>query len=159
MNTEITSARRLSVEYVAELLGPVDKVRHPYPCSGQGEEGGEGFCCLVEARGDAAELLEPVKHALDPVAVFVGLKVAWGPVLAVCFWWDHRNDASQQQILAHSVAIVSFVGQEQSRLAHWHGHQGRNGCIVGCFSAGEDKAKRASLTVCAGVDFARKAAA
>ncbi len=60
-----------------------------------------------------AELLEPVEHAFDTVAVLVDLEVALWRVLAVGFWWDHRKNAAQQQILADGIAIIAFVGQEQ----------------------------------------------
>ena len=64
-----------------------------------------------------------------------------------------------EQSLADGIAIVSLVGQEHARLGKRQRHQIIDGDIVGGFSSGQLEAKRASLTVCAGVDFARKAAA
>ena len=64
-----------------------------------------------------------------------------------------------QQFLAQEVTIVAFVSKEQPWLADWYRQQVRNGIVVRSFAARQDKAKRASLTVCTSVDFCRKAAA
>lgn len=60
---------------------------------------------------------------------------------------------------ADIVAVVALVGQHQPGFGDRQGDQVIDGLIVGGFAAREDEAKRASLTVCACVDFARKAAA
>ena len=52
----------------------------------------------------------------------------------------------------------AFVGKKPPRLANRHRQQVRNSIVVGSLSACQDEAERASLTVCAGVDFRRKAA-
>ncbi len=65
----------------------------------------------------------------------------------------------QQKLLADGVRIVSLVGKHAAGPTHWQREQARNGTVIGGFAACQDKAKRASLTVCAGVDFRRKAAA
>ncbi|SEM10769.1 hypothetical protein SAMN04487976_11973 [Xaviernesmea oryzae] len=64
-----------------------------------------------------------------------------------------------QEFLAQEITVISFVGEEQSRLADRYRQQVRNGVVVRSLSARQDEAKRASLTVCSGVDFRRKAAA
>lgn len=64
-----------------------------------------------------------------------------------------------QQFLAQEIAVIAFVGKEQSRFADRYRQQGRNGVVIRSFTACQDKAKRAALTVCSGVDFRRKAAA
>ncbi|OLP58828.1 hypothetical protein BJF93_09055 [Xaviernesmea oryzae] len=64
-----------------------------------------------------------------------------------------------QEFLAQEITVISFVGEEQSRLADRYRQQVRNGVVVRSLSARQDEAKRAPLTVCSGVDFRRKAAA
>ena len=64
-----------------------------------------------------------------------------------------------QQFLAQEITVIAFVGKEQPRFADRYSQQIRNGVVIRCFAARQDEAERASLTVCAGVDFCRKAAA
>ena len=64
-----------------------------------------------------------------------------------------------QESLAREITIVAFIGKEQSRLADRYRQQVRNGVVVRSLPACQDEAKRASLTVCSGMDFRRKAAA
>ena len=109
--------------------------------------------------GDAAELLEFVEHTLDPVPVLIGAEVAGDGLFAVGLRRDDRQNALEQQAGADVVAVIALVGQHQLGLGDRQGDQVIDGFVVGGFAAGEDEAKRASLTVCAGVDFARKAAA
>lgn len=74
-------------------------------------------------------------------------------------WWNDRPDAVDQQFLTQEVAVITFVGQKQSRFADRYRQQIRNGIVIRSLATGQDEAERASLTVCAGVDFRRKAAA
>jgi hypothetical protein len=53
----------------AQELGPVDISWHPELCGGEGERAEEGDRSFVVVGGDAAELLEPVEHPLEAVAV------------------------------------------------------------------------------------------
>ena len=108
---------------------------------------------------DALELLELVEHALDPVAVLVGTVVGGDGLFAVGLGRDDRQNSLEQQAGADIVSVVAFVGQHQPGLGDRQGDQVIDGLLVGGFSACENEANRASLTVCAGVDFARKAAA
>ena len=64
-----------------------------------------------------------------------------------------------QEFFTQEVTIVAFVGEEQPRLSDRYRQQVRNGVVIRSFAARQDEAKRASLTVCSGVDFRRKAAA
>jgi hypothetical protein len=64
-----------------------------------------------------------------------------------------------QKFFTQEIAIVAFVGKEQPWFADRYRQQTRHGAVVRCFAAGQNEAERASLTVCAGVDFRRKAAA
>lgn len=93
------------------------------------------------------------------VAILVCLEVAGRRVFAVRFWRDDWQNAMDQQLLADSVAIVALVGEKQFGLANRNGQQIRNSTVIRSLPTGQDKAKRASLTVRAGVDFCRKTAA
>ncbi len=64
-----------------------------------------------------------------------------------------------QQFLTQEVAVVALVGEKQSRFADRHGQQVSNGIVIRSFATRQDEAEWASLTICAGVDFRRKAAA
>jgi hypothetical protein len=60
---------------------------------------------------------------------------------------------------ANIVTIVSLVREHHFGRSDSQIEKRRNSFVIGHFSAGQDKAKRAALTVCTGVDFRRKAAA
>lgn len=107
----------------------------------------------------APKLLEAVEHPLDAVSILVGSKVAGRRVLPVGLRRDHRPDPVDQQFLAQEISIIAFVGKEQPRFADRYRQQIRNGVVIRSFAACQDEAERASLTVCPGVDFRRKAAA
>ena len=145
--------------FPASQLGPVDKVQQPYFGCCQGEECREGFSGLVVSGCDATELLEAVEHSFDAVSILVCAEVAGRRVLPVCFWRNDRPDPVAQEFLTQEVTVIAFVGKEQPRLANRHRQQIRNGVVVRSLPARQDEAKRASLTVCTGVDFRRKAAA
>lgn len=70
--------------------------------------------------------------------------------------WPYAVD---QQLFADEVAIVTLVGEKQSGFADRDREKRRNGDVVGSLAACHGKTTRASLTVCAGVDFRRKTAA
>ena len=140
-------------------LGPVDKVWQPYLCGGQGKECCEGFSGLVVSGRDAPELLEAVEHPLDAVSILIGPEVAGRRVLPVGLRRNDRPDAVDQEFFTQEITVVALVCKEQSRFADRYSQQVRNGVIVRSLSARQDEAKRASLTVCSGVDFRRKAAA
>ena len=72
---------------------------------------------------------------------------------------NDRPDAVDQEFFTQEITVVALVCKEQSRFADRYSQQVRNGVIVRSLSARQDEAKRASLTVCSGVDFRRKAAA
>ncbi|MEJ5118722.1 hypothetical protein WH158_15035 [Gluconobacter cerinus] len=64
-----------------------------------------------------------------------------------------------QQVLAETVAVITPIGQHGPGVWSRKFQQGSYGFIVRDLPAGEDKAKRTSLIVASGVDFARKATA
>ena len=140
-------------------LGSVDKVWQPYLCGGQGKECCEGFSGLVVSGRDATELLEAVEHPLYAVSILVCPEVAGRRVLPVGLRRNDGPDPVDQEFFTQEIAVIAFIGKEQPRFADRYRQQVRNGVVVRNLSARQDEAKRASLTVCSGVDFRRKAAA
>jgi hypothetical protein len=65
----------------------------------------------------------------------------------------------EKQSFANGLAVISLVGRHQARLGDGYFQQRFEGVVIGDLAAGQEKAERASLTVCSDVDFARKAAA
>lgn len=123
------------------------------------QEAEEEFGGLVVAGGDASELLEPIEHALDAVTILVSQEVACNGLGAIGPGRDDRQDAVKEQVFAHGVAVIAIVGQQHARGGGRQRHQVFDRLIIQDFAAGQLEANRASLTVCASVDFARKAAA
>lgn len=72
---------------------------------------------------------------------------------------DDRQDVTQEQRLAHGVAVIAFGGQHRLWRGHRHIDQRGHGSVIGYFPSCQHEAERASLTIAAGVDLARKAAA
>ena len=64
-----------------------------------------------------------------------------------------------QQILAEDVTVIAPISQHGCGVWDRLHHQGVWGFVVRDLASGKDKAKRVSLIVASGVDFARKAAA
>jgi len=114
---------------------------------------------VIVSGGDAAELLEPVEHSLNAVALPVCIEVTGRRAFTVCFRRNCRPDPVDQQFLAQEIAIITFVSEKQFRFADRHCQQVWNGTVIRRFATRQDEAERASLTVCAGVDFRRKATA
>lgn len=67
--------------------------------------------------------------------------------------------APVQQAGADVVGVMALICQHEPGLGDRQGDQVIDRLVVGGLAAGEHEAKRAALTVRAGVDFARKAAA
>ncbi len=140
-------------------LGAVDKVRQPPADSGKIEETGERQRGFVVAGGDAALMLEVAEHALDAVTVSVSTEVAGDVFAPVGLWRDDRQDAAHQQVRPDRIAVIPFIGQQRLGLVDRQRHEVIDSAIIRCLPASQDEAKRASLIVTTGVDFARKAAA
>ena len=111
------------------------------------------------ASSDAAKLLEPVEHALDTISVLVDFEIAGGRVLPIGLWRNDGANTPDEQFLTNRVGIIALVGKKQPRPVNWHCQKVWNSGEIGDLATRQDKTKRAALTVCAGVDFARKAAA
>lgn len=52
-----------------------------------------------------------------------------------------------QEFFSQEIPVIAFVGKEKSWLADRYCQKVRNGGVVRSFSARQDKAKRAALTV------------
>jgi hypothetical protein len=65
---------------------------------------------LVVACGDAAPILEPAKHALDPVAQFIGVGVEGMGSLSRRVVRDDRDGPAAAQEEAKAVTVVSGIG-------------------------------------------------
>lgn len=140
-------------------LGSVDKGWYPEFDGSDGEEAEERQGGFVVARGDAAELLDLVEHALDPVPVPILPVVAGRRVPAVRLGRNDGQDALDEQAVPDIVTVISLVGDHGFGLAYIQIDQIGDGLEIRGFATGQREAERASLTVCAGVDLARKAAA
>ena len=93
------------------------------------------------------------------IAFLVGSEVAGAQLSAVRLWRDDRQSTAPKQVFAKGVTVISLVGEQGLWFGHGHVEQRGNGPVIRHFAACQDEPKRASLTVTAGVDFGRKAAA
>jgi hypothetical protein len=63
-----------------------------------------------------------------------------------------------QKFLAQEITIIAFVSKQQPRFTDRYCQQIRNSILIRGLATGQGKAERTSQTVCASVDFRRKAA-
>jgi len=113
---------------------------------------------LVATRRNCLSLLNILSMRLRSL---YALKSQGGGLLRFAFGGSAgcRPDPVDQQFLAQEIAIITFVSEKQFRFADRHCQQVWNGTVIRRFATRQDEAERASLTVCAGVDFRRKATA
>ena len=71
---------------------------------------------LVEACGNAAELLQLVEEALDKVALAVEGEVGLARLFAVGFRRDDRRDAAVFERCDERVRVVAFIRDDGFRL-------------------------------------------
>lgn len=117
----------------------------------------ESLSELVVARGQSAELLEPVEKALDEVARLVAMPVdrAWTQSVAA-----RGNDglgATRFDDVDQCIAVVAFVGDD--RFGGDVLNQGGALAHIGRLAAGQDQAQRIAQCVNAGVDLGAQPAA
>jgi len=86
------------------------------------------------------------------------MEVAGDRLAPISLWRNDRQDASDQQVRPHRVAVISLICQQYLGLGDGQCHQVIDRPVIGCLAAGQDEAERASLIVAAGMDLARKAA-
>jgi hypothetical protein len=85
--------------------------------TGQRDHCGKTFCELVEARDDAAILLQPAKHTLDdvPLPLFWAIKQPGQPRLWLSLHGAQRYDRLHPiaiAVAAQSFSIVAFIGEQ-----------------------------------------------
>jgi hypothetical protein len=69
---------------------------------------------LVVSGGDAAEVLEPAKAALDDISALVGAFIEAMNDDAVGFVWDYGLGAATNDFTAKVVTVIPFVGEERT---------------------------------------------
>ena len=113
---------------------------------------------LVVSGGDAAEVLEPAKAALDDVSAFVGAFVEAMDDDAVGFVGDDRLSAATNDFTAKVVAIIPFVGEQ-----HTHGRRERQNIgrrrDIGILAWGQMQDDRPAERIAQRMDFCRAASA
>jgi hypothetical protein len=62
------------------------------------------------------------------------------------FWARYGLYSTAQKSIPNTVAIIALIGEQQSGLLRWNGHQVFNCILIRSFSACENEAKRASQT-------------
>ena len=113
---------------------------------------------LVVSGGDAPEVLEPAKAALDDISAFVGAFVEAMDDDAVGFVGDDGFGAATYDFAAKVVAVIPFVGEER---AHgWRERQdiGSRGDI-GILAWGQMQDDRPAERIAQRMDFCRAASA
>src|SRR6266851_7835351 len=95
----ITSARPISGSRLqTQSDPPSDDCSESHGC-------GEVGCELIVAGGDATPILQPAEHALDEIALFVGVGVEGMEALAGWVVGDHGLGATLDQELAQPIAV------------------------------------------------------
>jgi len=113
---------------------------------------------LVISRGDAAEVLEPAKTALNDIPTFVGALVESMDDDTVRFIGDYGLGAATSDFAAKVVAVIPFVGEERA-----HGWRERQdiGCRrdIGILAWSQMQDDRPAERIAQRMDFCRAASA
>jgi len=113
---------------------------------------------LVISGGDAAEVLEPAKAALDDVSAFVSAFVEAMDDDAVGLVGDDGLGAETDDVAAKVVAVIPFVGEESA-----HGRRERQNIWrrrdVGIVAWGQVQDDRPAERIAQRMDFCRAASA
>ena len=113
---------------------------------------------LVVSGGDAAEVLEPAKAALDDISAFVSAFVEAMDDDAVGFVGDHGFGATTHDFAAKVVAVIPFVGEERT-----HGRRERQDIWrrrnIGILAWGQVQDDRPAERIAQRMDFCRAASA
>ena len=119
--------------------------------SGEFNEAHEVSEQLVVSRGDAAELFELVKEALDDVALFIEVDVVGTLDFAVSFWRDDGLCAGLGDRLDKMIGIIALVGNGGARSDAVDKIM-REGDVV-ALPGRPDQADRVAQRIASGVDF------
>jgi hypothetical protein len=113
---------------------------------------------LVVSGGDAAEILEPAKAALDDISAFVGAFIEAMDDDAVGFVGDDGLGAATNDFTAKVVAIIRFVGEERA-----HGRRERQNIgrrrDIGILAWGQMQDDGPAKRIAQRMDFGRAASA
>ena len=113
---------------------------------------------LVISCGDAAEVLEPAKTALNNIPTFVGALVESMDDDAVGFIGNYGLGATTNDFAAKVVAVISFVGEERA-----HGWRERQNIgrrrDIGILAWSQMQDDRPAKRIAQRMDFCRAAAA
>lgn len=112
----------------------------------------------VVAGGDTPEILQPVEHALDSVAV--SIKV-WRETVfpdPVDLGWDIWRGSDSLDLPSHGVGVVAFIAVDQFSDRHLI-EQDVGSDAIRNLPAGEQESDGAAVPVGQGVDFGGAAAA
>ena len=113
---------------------------------------------LIVSGGDAAEVLEPTKAALDDVSAFIGTLVEAMDDDAVGFVGDDGLGAATYDLAAKVVAIIPFVAEERA-----HGRRERQNIgrrrDIGILAWGQMQDDRPAERIAQRMDFCRAASA
>lgn len=113
---------------------------------------------LVVSGGDAAEVLEPAKAALDDISAFVGAFVEAMDDDAVGFVGDDGLGAATNDFAAKVVAVIPFVSEERAHGRRERQNIGR-GRDIGILAWGQMQDDRPAERIAQRMDFCRAASA
>ena len=112
---------------------------------------------LVVSGGDAAEVLEPTKAALDDVSAFIGTLVEGMDDDAVGFVGDDGLGAATYDFAAKVVAVIPFVAEERAHGRRERQNHGRRRNI-GILAWGQMQDDRPTEWIAQRMDFCGAAA-
>src|SRR6266852_7723866 len=112
-----TNLRQSSARLQTQSDPPSDDCSESHGC-------GEVGCELIVAGGDATPILQPAEHALDEIALFVGVGVEGMEALAGWVVGDHGLGATLDQELAQPIAVIGGIANahpcRRQRCEEWH---------------------------------------
>ena len=113
---------------------------------------------LVVSGGDAPEVLEPAKAALDDISAFVGAFVEAMDDDTIGFVGDYGLGAAANDFPAKVVAVIPFVSEER---AHGRGERQNIGRRrdIGILAWGQMQDDRPAERIAQRMDFCRAASA
>ena len=111
---------------------------------------------LVVSGGDAPEVLEPAKAALDDISALVGAFVEAMDNDAVGFVGNDRLGSAAHDFAAKVVAVIPFVGEERAHGRRERQNIGR-GCNIGILAWGQMQDDRPAERIAQRMDFCRAA--
>ena len=113
---------------------------------------------LIISGGDAAEVLEPAKAALDDISAFIGAFVEAMDDDTVGFIGDDGLGAATNDFAAKIVAVISFVGEERAHRRRERQNIWRRRDI-GIVAWGQVQDDRPAERIAQRMDFCRAASA